>query len=153
MYYYDIRSTRKDTLAVFSAPTLPEGPWAAPSRGDTASLPSHRYTLSYSFTATSITNITEGVRANLRMTQGFIETRTFYTSRENLDHQNFRLYSVDGTKSCKHHIRPFDQHLLFQAIEFSLLNVLYTKGITLTKYWKVGKLAFLQAPGQMMPYI
>ena len=81
------------------------------------------------------------------MTQGFIETRTFYTSRENLDRQNF---SVDGTKSCKHHIRPFDQHLLFQAIEFSLLNVLYTKGITLTKYWKV---AFLQAPGQMMPYI
>ena len=59
-----------------------------------------------------------GVRANLRMTR-FTGIHTFYTSREHLDCQKLRVEypcSVDGTKLCKHHTRPFDQHLLFQAI-------------------------------------
>ena len=64
-------------------------------------------------------NITEGVMANLRMTQGFTEIHIFYTSRENLDCQKLQVEypcSVNGTKPCKHHTQPFDQHLLLQAI-------------------------------------
>jgi hypothetical protein len=37
-------------------------------------------------------------------------------------------------------------------MEFSLPNMLYTRGFTLTKYRETGKLAILQALGQMMPY-
>ena len=37
-------------------------------------------------------------------------------------------------------------------MKFSFLNILYTRGTSLTKYREVGKLAILQALGQVVPY-
>ena len=54
-----------------------------------------------------------------RMIQDFTEIHTFYTSRNNWGCQILQVEypcNVDGTKFCKHHTLPFDQHQLFQAI-------------------------------------
>ena len=87
---------------------------AAPSRGDTASLPSHPTTLSYSFVANSKYQAHHKEYEQFGMTQGFTELHNVCTSREHLSYQTLHLEypcSVDGTKPYRLHTRPFYHQL------------------------------------------
>ena len=74
----------------------------------------------------------------LGMTQGFTELYNFYTSREHLRYQKLHFEypcSVDGTKPYRLHTRLFYHQLsliIDKNNEFSLLNMLYTGGISLS---------------------
>ena len=117
----------KDTFAVLSAPQkiLFLRAQAAPSRGgDTATLPSHPTTLSYSFAVNSQHlhahhkehehehEHDEHEHEQLGMTHRFTEHHNPCTSREHLCYQRLRLEcpcsaDADGTKPCRLHTRPF----------------------------------------------